>query len=188
MINATKDLNHLALLPDSSTHFTKPTTCSTAYWNLLWIQVMKNISTGFFCNCCTVNTGALGWTTELHHSAAGTAQWPEANMTRGQCQARPLGTSDSLNHPQRWISHSYWLQEATMTAGESRDPRKSRLGEQAHSQTKSFYWVSATKSILPHFPPAAPPPTWGSFAAAQNKAGCSSHRIITRVSMVSIKK
>ena len=120
------------------------------------------------------------------------ANAPGPRPRLGQCQARRQGKSQLSQSPSasNTIQASYWLQEVPVTARECRDPRKCKLRQQAPSQmkSKSFCWVSATKSILLYLPPVAPPPPRGSFAATQNKVSCSRHRITIRESVVFIKK
>lgn len=140
---------------------------------------MKNMSSGFLSNCCTVYTGAGEWTTELEV------------LPRNLKPMLSIGTQGKVEFSSSALNItpvSYWLQ-TTMTARECRDPRNSMLWMWVHSQTKWFFWVSTTKSkscctFLLH--PLLT--TQDSFTATQNKAVCLWDRITTRVSVVSIKK
>lgn len=102
---ASRDFHMLHMTPSSS----------TAYWSLLWINGMKNISSELLSNCFTVDMGVDNW-------AKGAAQQLEANA---KCPSPGWGSTrpglrvnwSSLTRPQHWTLHKsasgtrpWWLQ------------------------------------------------------------------------------
>lgn len=146
--------------------------CSTAYQSLLWIKVMKNISSGLLSKCCTVDMGALGWTAELEVLPSNL----KPMLSPGWGSTRTWSF-----YPLNITQVSYWLQPRWLQGRAGTQESPCCEGGLTHKQ-KCFSGCplpipNPASTFLLH--PLVT--TQDSFRATQNKAVCLWDRITTRV-------